>query len=76
MSFYSDQHQLAAIDLAIAEFRRKSAHPGDTWDHAAKALAYTRSQVKAGTFAKKDIEKPETQLRREVHGVFVQASRR
>ncbi len=76
MSLYSTQHQLAAIDLAIAEFRRKSAHPGDTWDHAAKALAYTRSQVKVGAFAKKDMTKPETQLRREVHGVFAQASRR
>ncbi len=76
MSFYSTQHQLAAIDLAIAEFRRKLAYPGDTWDHAAKALAHTRSQVKAGALAKKGDSKPETQLRREVQGMFAQASRR
>ncbi len=77
MSFYSDQHQLAALDLAIAEFRRKSAHLGDVWDNAAKALACTRDRVKIGGFREqKRVVKSEDQLSREIKSVFAQASRR
>ncbi len=53
MAFRSDQHQLIALDLAIAEFRRKSAQADDIWDHAAKALGYTRSEVKTRAAAQR-----------------------
>ncbi len=77
VSFYSDEHQLTALDLAIAEFRRKSAHLGDMWDNAAKALAHTRGRVKTGGFREqKRVAKSEGQLSREIKSVFAQASRR
>ncbi len=77
VSFYSDQHQLTALDLAIAEFRRKSTHLGDTWDLAAKALAHTRDRVKTGSFREqKRVAKSENRLTDEIKTVFAQASRR
>ncbi len=77
MNFYSAEHQLTALDLAIAEFRRKSTRHRDTWDNAANALAYTRSQVKSGATAqRKRATRPENDLSREIQSVFAQAVRR
>ncbi len=66
--YSSDQHKLIALDLAIAEFSRKSMHPGDVWQHAAKTLSCIRSEVKTRAM---------TQRKRVTPGqVFAQAARR
>ncbi len=66
--YSSDQHQLIALDLAIREFNRKSAYPGDMWEHAAKALGYIRSDVKTRATAQRKRVSPGM--------VFAQATRR